>query len=865
MCCRPLFALITGCLSAVGYAQFADDFTDGDFASSPTWEGDASVFMVNAAQQLQLNNTVAGTSQLRSANAMSALAATEWRVRVKQNFSGSSSNFGCVYLVSDQADLTGPLNGYFLQFGESGSADAIELREQTGTTSVLVCRGTEGQIANSFDVGVQVKRDATGAWQLLVDPTGGTNYALQSSGIATTHTSSAYLGVRCTYTVSNANKFFYDDLYAGPTIVDTTPPAVQSILAISATQVDVRFTEPVTTTSAENIAAYEILPFISMTGAVLDGADPTLVHLGTSPLTSGNTYSLLVAGVQDLAGNTLTSSGPHNFMFVVPATAVRRDVVINEIMADPSPAVGLPEAEFLELHNTTIDRVFDLVNWTISDGGPAAVLPSYTLGPGAYVVVMATASLPLFPTLENKIGVAGFPALNNDGDPLSLRDASSVEVDQVTYALSWYQDGVKDDGGWTLEQIDPTTPCSGAANWRGSNATTGGTPGIQNSIYAIVPDLTPPTLISVQVPNANTLELSFSEALDAGSIALGTYTISPSIPIGAASALGTSGITLPLLTPLSAGAIHTIVVEGLTDCPGNPIGSGNAASFALPEPVTAGDVVINEVLYDPIGTGSDFVELYNRSNKVLGLSELRLANVTAGVVGAESPITNTAMLLLPGEYVLLCEDASDVVANYPHSRTDRFVVMDLPSYNNGLGSVILQNAAGELLDRFDYNDDLHFELVNNPEGYSLERVSPERPTSDNSNWQTAADVAGRATPGFLNSQYAPLPTTSGELSIAPNIFSPDNDGHQDVLNIAYAFNEPGYVGSMVVYDLAGREVRWLMNNLLLGTDGVLSWDGLVDGGGLARMGPYVVALEAYDPSGEVHRFKRTVTLAHRLD
>lgn len=868
---RSIIALLASCSFMVVQAQFSDDFNDGDFTNGPAWSGDAAVFIVNTGQELQLNNTVAATSQLRSVNAMATLNDMEWRMRVKLSFSGSASNFGRVYLVSDQVDLGGPLNGYYLQFGEAGSSDAIELFEQTGTASSSVCRGTEALIAGSFDAGVQVKRDASGEWQLLVDPAGGTNYALQATGNSTTHNTSSTFGVLCTYTVSNADNFFFDDFYAGPLIVDTEAPTVLSATFTSAVDVDVQFSEPVEEVSAETVANYGLSPSITINSAARDGIDPSLVHLGLgAAMTNGTSYTVTTTGVQDLAGNVgLASSG--SFDYVVPVAAEFRDVVINEIMADftpnegQGPPVGLPEAEFFELYNATSDRVFDLEGWTISDGGTPVAFPSYTLGPGEYVVVMAAGSLPLFPTIPNKLGLSSLPALNNDGDPLSLRDANAFSIDNVSYELSWYQDASKDDGGWTLEQIDPTSPCSGASNWRASIAIAGGTPGDQNSVYAIIPDNTAPALLSVQVPDANTLVLTFNEPMDAVSIAGGAYTISPTIDVGDAVATGTNNATLTLLEPLVVGTIYTISVENVTDCPGNVIGAANTAQFALPEPIAEGDVVINEVLYDPVGNGSDFVELYNRSSKVLSLAGLKLASVSDSAVGTGLVITEEATLLLPGEYTLLCEDALNISSNYPQSRTDRFVETEMPSYNNGEGSVVFLDAADQVLDRFDYNDDLHFALVNNPEGYSLERVDPDRPTNDNTNWQTAADVAGRATPGFLNSQYAKSPGAGGELSIEPAIFSPDNDGFQDVLNIAYTFNEPGYVGNMVIYDLAGRESRRLMESLQLGTEGTISWNGLLDSGSLARMGPYIVVLEVFDLAGDVQKFKKTVTLAHRLD
>ncbi|HMC98267.1 MAG TPA: lamin tail domain-containing protein, partial [Flavobacteriales bacterium] len=549
----------------------------------------------------------------------------------------------------------------------------------------------------------------------------------------------------------------------------------------------------------------------------------------------------------------------------IPDVADYRDVVINEFMADQTPVVGLPEAEFVELHNPTTDKTFDLAGWTFSDGTSTATLTTYMLPPGSYVVVVGSAFAPLFGSVPNLISVSTLPSLNNDGDPLTLKDGTAVTIDALTYDLTWYQDAVKSDGGWSLEQIDPTAPCSGPNNWRASNASAGGTPGAQNSVYAIIPDVQGPSLSSVQVNDATTLVLVFNEAMDAASLSAGTYVISPTIAVSSAVPVGTNGVQLSLSTPLAVGTTYTITVTGVNDCPGNAIGSANTAAFALPEPVAVGDVVINEVLYDPVVGGSDFVELYNRSNKVLSLAGWKLANVSNGIVGGELTITSASFLLLPGAYALITEDGTNTATLYPQSHTDRFVVTDMPSYNNGEGSVVLQAPDGTQLDRFDYSDDLHFALVNNTEGYSLERVDPLRPTSDDTNWQTASDVAGRATPGFLNSQYAPAPSTSGEISLDTEIFSPDNDGFQDVLTIGYHFDQPGFVGTLIIFDIAGREARKLMDSQLLGTEGSISWDGILEGGSLGRMGPYIVMLEVFDLDGNTERFKKTVTLAHKLD
>jgi hypothetical protein len=389
---------------------------------------------------------------------------------------------------------------------------------------------------------------------------------------------------------------------------------------------------------------------------------------------------------------------------------------------------------------------------------------------------------------------------------------------------------------------------------------------VANSVFDPTPDGVPPTLVSVQVIGNSQVELVFNEPMNAASLVNGSYAIVPTLPITAADpVLGANDrVRLVLAQPLTVGVLYSLTVTGVTDCVGNAIAGSNAATFAVPEPALPGDLVINEVLYDPVGTGSDFVELHNRSDKTVSLGGLQLANETNGAIANYRTITTEAVLLLPGEHVLLTANPADIISRYPQSRSERFLQTTLPSYNNDNGTVVLTDATNTVIDLFRYDDDLHFVLVGTTEGYSLERVNPDRPTDDPTNWHTASDIEGRATPGFVNSQYAETPTASGDVTIDPAIFSPDNDGYQDLLTIAYRFDEPGFVGNMSVYDITGREVRKLMENQLLGTEGAISWDGLLEGGDKGRIGPYIILLEVYDLEGNVEKYKRTVTLAHRF-
>src|SRR6185436_8714058 len=114
-------------LPLIVHGQLTDNFSDGNFTSNPAWSGDASQFIVNASQQLQLQSSGTAVSSLSVSNNMASLDSTEWSFYIRENFSPSSANYGRVYLVSDQSNLEGSLNGYYLQFGESLSNDAVEL------------------------------------------------------------------------------------------------------------------------------------------------------------------------------------------------------------------------------------------------------------------------------------------------------------------------------------------------------------------------------------------------------------------------------------------------------------------------------------------------------------------------------------------------------------------------------------------------------------------------------------------------------------------------------------------------------------------------------------------------------------------
>lgn len=156
----------------------------------------------------------------------------------------------------------------------------------------------------------------------------------------------------------------------------------------------------------------------------------------------------------------------------------------------------------------------------------------------------------------------------------------------------------------------------------------------------------------------------------------------------------------------------------------------------------------------------------------------------------------------------------------------------------------------------DYQEEMHFPLLRDEEGVSLERIHYERPSEDQSNWHSAAESAGFATPTYKNSQYSENIDPDMNFTIEPEVFSPDNDGRDDILNIHYSFDQPGHVANIKIFDSRGRLEKNLVSNKTLGTKGTITWNGINEDNIKSRMGIYIIFLEIFDLQGNVRKIKK---------
>ncbi len=859
---RFLFLLLLFPLMAL--AQFSDSFDDGNLTLNPAWTGTRNLFVINRLHQLQLNDTTAGKAWLATASRL--MPQTEWRFWVKAAFSPSSKNFIRIFLAADTLSVPAVKKGYYLQLGEAGTEDAIALYRKTEGGSVLVCRGRSGEIAKPFILRLKIVRNRSGKWQVWADATGGENYALEAEGTDGTFQQLKFFGLYCQYTKSNAKKVFFDDLYAGLPVRDTLPPVVDSLEVSGGNRLQLFFSERVDSVSASDKGHYRLNPSAGELSEIRLSEEKNSVLLTFShPFQNNTDYSLTVSGIKDLAGNLMTPQKVQ-FAYVNPEPF---DVVFNEIMADPVPAVGLPACEYLELYNRNTAAI-DLNGWKLVLGKSVKIFGKISVPARSYLILCKKESVPELSPFGKTYGFNSF-SLTNSGELLQLIDSKGVLINKVQYDKSWYRDAGKENGGWSLEQKNPDNVCSGSENWAASTDKNGGTPGKQNSVYST--EVFYPQLLNLQVPDAHSVKLAFSQKMDSLSLINpsfyevfpGNFTLS-----GTTVPAGDTGVTLRFSPDFDTAAVyHLTVARKITNCSGKSLKKDTTVRFGLPQEVSENDVIINEVLFYPLSGGSDYVELYNRSHKIIDLSKLILGTVkTAPPNPPDSLFYDLGFeqkLFFPGDYLVLTASPEKVKAQYQTKNPRAFLrIVPFPKLNKASGSVLLFSVL-QKIDAFDYSEKMQYPLLQYTRGVALERVNPDGKTNDRENWHSAAESVGFGTPGYKNSQAISVnpDTLPGEVWVEPEIFSPDNDGYQDLLPVYYKFETAGNTISIKIYDASGHSVRQLVNNRYVGSHGEFTWDGLQDDGSRAPAGIYVLCIQVFDEQGHVKNFKKTAVLATR--
>ena len=625
---------------------------------------------------------------------------------------------------------------------------------------------------------------------------------------------------------------------------DSAGPNLISWNVNQANQVTLVFNESIDTTLSSNF----ICTNTQISNVQLSESNTVVVITFNANLQPETFYTLTQSALSDCEGNI------SNFSIEIyqGKTPEFGDLIFTEILADPDPVVqGIP-SEFIEVYNKsshTIELNGLSINSCVFEG-------SKLLLPNEYLVLGDVTESLSFLSVTNKLLIPSFPTLTNSGMLLSLT-INGMHLDSIRYSVDWFNNSFKANGGWSLELVNPNLPCSTSNNWKACENEIGNSPGYENSVYSLMPDVSMPELLYLTLEDSS-LALHFNEP-----VTLNGNLFQEENMVGNFITENPSTFIILNASEVLNTEVLNYTLEGILDCSGNS--TSISFEWGYPEDASSSNLIINEILFNPSVGGFDFVEILNTGSQAVSLKNTSLANASSSSGGQLETLTSEGRIILPNEYIVFTEDEKNTEELYPSIQTKNIIRVDaLPTFNNSDGACIIYSNQNEIIDEMNYSESMHFQLLNSFEGVSLERLSSELPSSQESNWHSASEPSGFATPGAENSQSISIENMNGVFELSTSIFSPDNDGMDDVIQFHFSEMKSGCVGNLTIYNERGIRVKRLIRNEYLGPEGNAIWDGISDNGEALAIGIYIATFEAFNEDGIQVNYKRDFILARKL-
>ncbi len=653
-------------------------------------------------------------------------------------------------------------------------------------------------------------------------------------------------------TPAQANSVYPDSsLWEAPNLIE--------IMVKNDTNLCLKFDSDLDTNSVQ-MSSFTLSNGLQIMG--LEIISPNEIILITNRLSGNKKYKIELNEIQNCYG---TMTEKEIFEFLVGVQPAYHELKITEMMLDPMPPVNLPEIEYFEVYNPT-EKIISLANLQVTNRADAIQFPTYHLAPHHYLLVCDKKHIQDFKNQFSGIKILGIDnlfSLKNTNSSLAILSDSKL-IFAVEYDASFYKHPEKDFGGWSLEMRDVNYNCASSQNWEASQNENGGTPAMPNSVATEITNYHVPNLIKTEVINVDSVVLFFDQELDFSKIdnfqiVLHEQTFQE---IKSIFRYDNASILMTLKDTLKYDKIYTVQVQNIYACNGKVQLTKQVQTFRLPEIAQREDILLNEILFNPPVGGTDFIELYNNSYKYINLKNWYIGNQSD-----TNSLTSENYIIAPYEYVILTSSIDKFKYFYPMVNQAYIIETKLVSMPDLEGTVIIFNPEKIQIDRVDYSEEWHSDLLNSVEGISLERISIHSETNSYANWTSSA-FPDYATPAQLNSQVQSENSTKNIdqcIRFNTELISPNQDGFDDFLMIEFDCLPIGTVGNIDIYDFAGRKITQLIQNQLLSTQYPLRWDGIDATGNKVRSGYFIIYFELYDDVGNVQRIRKKIAVATPLD
>lgn len=524
------------------------------------------------------------------------------------------------------------------------------------------------------------------------------------------------------------------------------------------------------------------------------------------------------------------------YKFLINEVADDDDIIISELMVDPSPAINLPESEYIEIQNLASEKYYTKIK--LKKGKYSTEFEIDTLFKNTSIVLVDVKHKDLWKEYQHVYFVNNLISLSNSKDSIYLYLNGKI-CDSVFYDYKdWDTD--KRYGGYALELDIEAKDCAAKKSW-GNSRISQGSPGTLNSYKLsehdkniLIECSSDESELAIHINQK--FELINTSELDRYEYQI----IANKLVFKNLDLIDEDLITIPIHIKSCSNKIFDTTIY---------FQNNNDKEYQ--------SIVINEVLFNSYPNSSDFIEFYNKGNKAINLRELSLLNYSEFLVLKDSAgIVNYDYFVLPNSYIVITEDKQSVIDNYRYADKDLILeINDLVEMNDKEGRIYLMDQTGMILDYVEYHEDMHLTWLKDIDGRSLERRNIFEEGKNRHNWISASDAIGKASPAIVNSQAIIPGNKEDKLFYLRNkIITPNADGHSDLLELNYDLKNEIMVISADVYDQRGRFISTIFKTYTLSNNGTLIWD-ITQSNRKIDNGLYLIYIEAFSESGSYNKYK----------
>jgi len=453
--------------------------------------------------------------------------------------------------------------------------------------------------------------------------------------------------------------------------------------------------------------------------------------------------------IADEEGNIMIGEQEVQLAFYIPEAFI---LIIDELLADPSPVVYLPENEYFEIYNPNSFPI-NLYNWVLQNGTTDYTFPTTQINANSYLLVVPLGKKELYSS-DISIVEMNFGSIGNTKSNLTLLSPTGKWIHQVNYLSDWHSDPYKKAGGWSIEMKDKSQVCNMTNNWSSSVNYSGGTPGFINSVdgQTVINPLL--DIENVYFSDTNKVVLQLNKILSPKYLPnISAFEINQENPLTYTYQKGFNEITLEFPNAFDTNIIYQLqITDTLWTCDGNYLEIPTTKRLAFPLLVDSNDIVINEILFNPTSEGEKYIEFYNQTDKILDLQEMKLAIWDEGEIVKKDFISETPLIVYPHECFVLTKDKNSVAnqknVEYPDRifNTDQFITISTTE-----DRIYLLNRGDKIIDEVYYNENFHNQSLSTFDGVAIEKTSPEAISLCPLSWHSASENSGYGTPTSTNS------------------------------------------------------------------------------------------------------------------